>query len=152
MSGKSFRFSLEPVLRLRKHETDVARRRLERAVAARREAEKIVAEAEDILNERVSRQHPHGPIGTMAMRRMATFREDARQKLDLARQRLVELLRAEEEARRMLVERQRDEETLEQLRDEEQNAFSKDALAAEYAFTDEQALSGYLRKNGHSSQ
>lgn len=149
MAGRSFRFSLDSVLRLRKHETDLARRRLERAVAARDEAERLVAEAENILSDRVMNLIPPGSTGTTTMRRIATFREDARQKLEVARHQLAELIKMEEQARRLLIERQRDEEALDQLREAEKDEHDKTAQAAELAFIDEQALSGYIRKHSN---
>lgn len=147
MTGKSFRFSLEPVLRLRKHETDLARRHLEQAVDARRDAEALVEKAEAILSDRVMQLVPEGPTGTTVIQRIATFREDARRKLETARHHLAKLEAVEEEARRYLTERQRREETLEQLRTAEKVEHDAEAEATELAFIDEQALAGYNRKH-----
>ncbi len=147
MAGKTFRFSLDHVLRLRKHQTEEARRHLERAVEARRDAERLVAEAESILSDRVMQNIPDGPTGSTVIQRIATFREDARRKLEIARHQLNKLKQVEDEARRFLTERRRNEETLEQLREAEKDEHDSEVAASELAFIDEQALAGYLRKN-----
>jgi flagellar protein FliJ len=147
MTGKSFQFSLESVLRLRKHETETARRQLERIAAMRQSAEMCVAEAERVLNDHMSRPLAGGSLGPEAFRRHASYRAEARTKLDEARRRVDELARTEEEARKRLVERSRDEESLQQLYDDERMEHIAEQDAAEAAFLDEQAITGYNRRS-----
>jgi flagellar protein FliJ len=146
MSGKNFQFSLESVLRLRKHETESARRQLERVATMRATAEAVMEEAERILYENVHRPVNTGTLGPSAFRRHNSFREEARMRLEAARVRVAELKRAEEEARSRLVERRRDEESLEQLYDEEHSVHRATQEAADAAFLDEQAITGYNRQ------
>lgn len=146
MTGKSFQFSLDSVLQLRKHETETARRQLERIALMRAEAEATVAAAERLLDDFVSQPLASGATGPEAFRRRASYRDQARQRLDEARKRLLELGRTEEEARQRLIERQRKEESMQQLHDEEQVEHVAEQSAAEAAFLDEQAITGFNRQ------
>jgi flagellar protein FliJ len=145
MPGKSFQFSLDSVLRIRKHETETARRQLQRVAAMRAAAEDVVAEAERVLTEHVRRplEYSGGPA---AFLRHASYRDEARVRLESARRRVSELERAEEEARARLVERRREEESLQQLHDEERLVHITSHESAEAACLDEQALSGFNRQ------
>lgn len=145
MPGKSFQFSLDSVLRIRKHEAETARRQLQRVAAMRAAAQEMVAEAERMLSEQVNRplSNSGGPASFL---RHASYRDEARLRLEAARKRVQELERAEEEARARLVERSRDEESLQQLHDEERLVHVTNHESSEAAFLDEQALSGFNRQ------
>ena len=146
MSGKSFHFSLDSVLRLRKHETEMVRRQLQEAAAALRRAEQLASEAEGVLSARIKADLPAAEGGVASMQRLAGFREDARRKLNQARRKIQDLSVREEETRRELVMRRQEEETLQQLYETEKAAFIKTQEDAEMAFLDEQAVTNYNRR------
>lgn len=146
MSGKSFHFSLDSVLQLRKHETEMVRRRLQDAAAALRRAEHAAEQAENVLSDRIQADLPAGAGGVASFQRLAGFREDARRKLNEAKRKIEVLSAREEETRRELVLRRQEEESLEQLYQEEKAAFEKTQEEAEMAFLDEQAVTTYNRQ------
>src|SRR5690625_7622141 len=107
MSGKSFHFSLDSVLQLRKHETEMVRRRLQDAAAALRRAEHAAEQAENVLSDRMQADLPAATGGAASIQRLAGFREDARRKLSEARRKIAVLAAPQEETRRELVRRRR---------------------------------------------
>ena len=135
MSGRSFRFSLAPVMTLRDRAVEAAQHALGATVARRRAAQEAV--------ERTSHERsPSTPAsGTVqSLRAAASHREclararaDARRALDQARD-------AEARQRKALAAAVRDREALAALRETAAGAHRQDALRAETATLDDLAL------------
>ena len=144
MAGKKFRFSLESVLKLRRHETERARQHLGQASRARQDQEEHVRHMRHRLM--AFGGVAAGVIDPVALRRQAAFRQDAQHRYEQARSELVRRQQHEGEARQVLHEKHRAEESLEILREKEETHHKKEQQDAEGAFLDEQAISGFFRK------
>ena len=147
MPGKKFRFSLKNVLELRRHET-------ERAQNALAEAEAVLNERRERLEQARNRHDAHRRSVTRGdTLRPATLRkEDAfRQKAQQAVAEALDAVRAAEakvdDARAALQKRRRAEEALETLREKEKQEHEQAQAKAETAVLDEQAILRYSRAN-----
>ena len=145
MAGKKFRFSLESVLKLRRHETERARQHLGWAARARQEQEEQVRHMRHRLMT-FSGAATVGVVDTIALQRQVAFRQDAQHRYDQARTELALRQQHEGQARRTLREKHSAEESLQTLREKEEMLHKKAQQQAENAFLDEQAISGFFRK------
>ncbi len=145
MAGKKFRFSLESVLKLRKHETEHARQDLGRAARARQDQEEHVRHMRHRLMT-FSGAVTVGVVDPVALQRQVAFRQDAQRQYDQARTELALRQQREGEARRELQQKHSAEESLQVLREKEEVLHKKAQQDAEDAFLDEQAISGFHRK------
>ncbi|WP_457651528.1 flagellar FliJ family protein [Rhodocaloribacter sp.] len=146
MAGKKFQFSLASVLRLRSHESNRARRRLARAIEARKVQEAKLAEAETRLTEANLTAPLTGAADPLTFRRFAAYRTHLQRVRDRERRTLTQKRMDEERARTALIERRRAEETLQTLHDEERARHIREINESEIAFLDEQALISHFRK------
>ncbi len=144
MPGKTFRFSLQTVLDLRRRETEAAERALGRTVQARRSQEERLAAARRDRADACA-ETPAGALDSAALRRRAGHLRDLRSSEAAAARRLDAVRQQEAEARRTLVARRRPEEALKVLRDQHVSAFERARSKAETAFLDEQATTGHHR-------
>lgn len=145
MVGKKFRFSLEPVLKLRRHETDDAQEQLAAALRAKQQQEERTLEVLRYLDEILSTR-PAGRVGPQMLRQFDVYRQEARAAYRAACDELSRLERAETEARHRLVERKHAQEVLERLRAKEAQSHLETQTSAETEFLDEQAVNGYNRR------
>ena len=144
MAGKKFRFSLESVLKLRRHETERARQHLGRTARERQEQEEHVRHMRHRLmacSGAVARV-----VEPIALQRQAAFRQDARQRYEKARTELATRKQHEGQARETLQKKHGAEESLQILCEKEEALHKKEQQDAEGAFLDEQAISGFSRK------
>ncbi len=144
MSEKTFRFSLEDVLEVRKQATQRAMQSLAQAMHQRQMQEERVRRAEEYLEQLTASGKITGSSGPEHLRRSAAFRQNANRQLTRARQTLQHLKTKEDEARRTLTEARHAEEALLTLRDEEKSAHEQAAKEAEQAFLDEQAVTRHM--------
>ncbi len=147
MAGKKFRFSLESVLKLRKHETERARQHLGRVARERQEQEEHVRHMRHRLMSFGGAVT--GVIDPVALQRQAAFRQDARHRYEQARTELATRQQREGQAREALRQKHGAEESLHILREKEEAVHKKAQQDAEGAFLDEQAISGFFRKQSH---
>ena len=145
MAGKKFRFSLESVLKLRRHETERARRHLGSAARARQDQEEHVRHMRHRLMT-FTGAATVGLVDSVALQRQGAFRQDAQHRYDQARTELAQRQQHEGQARRALREKHSAEESLQVLREKEQTLHKKAQQEAEDAFLDEQAIAGFFRK------
>ncbi|NNF59043.1 MAG: flagellar export protein FliJ [Rhodothermaceae bacterium] len=146
MAGKTFRFSLQSVLDLRRREAEEAEHALGRAVQERRAQEEQLAATRRHRAEACA-ETSDGPIDSTTLRRRAGFLEDLREAEAEAARRLDAVRRQEVVARRKLTARRKPEEALKVLREQEATAHRRTRAKAETAFLDEQAAAGHRRKN-----
>ncbi|MDX1532208.1 MAG: flagellar export protein FliJ [Rhodothermales bacterium] len=144
MPGKTFRFSLQSVLDLRRHEAERAEQALTQAVQARRAHEATVADAQARLDGLYAALYATA-LGPVALRRRTSHLNAARCALRDAEQGLEVAQRCEDDARRTLFEARRHLEALVTLRQGEADRHRQAHAAAEAAFLDEQAVIGYSR-------
>ena len=146
MAGKRFRFSLDQLLRLRRHETARAEQEVAAAIATRRDREEEVQQVEDRLHG-LADAAPDPAIATpKAFRRHAALRDAVLEERRRARHALQAARRTEARAREALVEARRPEEALDRLREREQAAHRRARRRAEDAAMDEQAGSAHHRR------
>ena len=145
MAGKKFRFSLETVLKLRRHETERARQHLGRTARERREQEEHVRHMQHRLmtfaGVAVARV-----VDSISLQRKDAFRKDARQRYEKARTELATRKQYEGQARETLQKKHGAAESLQILCEKEEALHKKEQQDAEGAFLDEQAISGFSRK------
>ena len=146
MAVKKFRFSLEQVLTVRRHEAERAEQRLAKALQARRDREARLDDAERALRTVLEEAPAPGAVTPAAFRRHAAtqheamrLRKQASHALDVARMK-------EREAYRALLDARRPQEALHTLRDQQQQAHRQAALRAEAEFLDDQATAAYCRQ------
>ena len=144
MGGKKFRFSLERVLSVRRHETECAREHLGTTSRERREQEEHVRHMQHRLAGCASA--PSGRIDPVALRRQEVFRQQAQHRLDAARAELDDRRGRERQARQELRRKHGAEESLQLMRDREAVRHRKARQEAEAAFLVEQAIAGFFRK------
>lgn len=146
MAGKRFTFSLENVLKVRKHETERARQALLEAAVEREQHEALLADAHQRLQSLAESPTTGGTIGTLVFRQYDAFRRDAQRACRAAQQNLKQKQNIEDAARSYLVDRRRAEEALQNLRDEQKAEHQRLEEAHDIAFMDEQAITGFTRK------
>ncbi|GIV59772.1 flagellar FliJ family protein [Rhodocaloribacter litoris] len=149
MAGKKFQFSLQSVLKLRRHESDTARQALARTMEARKTQEERLAEIEARLHEAAERELQARRTAPQDFRRLAAYRLELQQARDRERRSLEQKRLEEERARHRLLARRRAEETLQTLHDEQKMQHEQALQRAETDLLDEQALMTHLRT--HSS-
>ncbi|MEM1042271.1 MAG: flagellar export protein FliJ [Bacteroidota bacterium] len=145
MAGKTFRFSLQSVLDLRRREVEEAEHALGRAVQERREREEHLAATRRKRAEAHAAM-PDGPIDPTVLRRRAGFLGDLRSAEAEAARRLDVVREQETEARCALTARRQPEEALRVLRDQEASAHRRAQAKAEADFLDEQASTRHRRR------
>lgn len=147
MAGKKFRFSLESVLKLRKHETEQARQALGRTLGERKDREAHVRESQQRIAGLADRAPTKGVLSPTAFRRQAAFQQDALKAYEKACQELDSVRQKERAARQHLRVRHGDEESIRTLRQQEHDEHKKAAADADAAFLDDQAISSFFRKS-----
>lgn len=148
MSGKKFRFSLESVRRLRRHETERAEQHLGQIVRARRKQEQRVAAARQHLDDLTRTATHEAPSANLhRLRQRDAYRQQARHTLRTERKTLNELKQREEEARAHLLEKRHAEERLQTLYEQEKAQHKKEMRDAEAAFMDDQAVMRHRHEN-----
>lgn len=95
----------------------------------------------------VGRNRKMGVTGRHALSRFEAFRQDARRRLEEARQRMQRLQESEEEARLRVVRKKGEEEAIRRLREHEEVRFWEEYRAHENQALDEQAIAVYQRKH-----
>jgi len=147
MSGKKFRFSLQKVLELRRHETERARQALTEAESVLETRREELQQARRRLADCRSSVANGQTLRPATLRKEAAFREDARRAVATARAAVADAHERVANARDRLQERRRAEEALETLREQEQAKHEKEQAKAETAFLDEQAVLRHARTN-----
>jgi len=146
MAGKKFHFSLDSVLKLRRHEADLARRHLAQAIKRRHEQENRLSSVEKCLREVNETAAVATPTAPLSFQRLSTYRLDLQRARDTESQSLDQMRLDEMQARERLIGKRRQEETLQSLHDVERNSHQEEQNATETDFLDEQALIGFQRK------
>ncbi len=147
MAGKKFQFSLATVLRFRRHEADRARQALAHIIEARKQQEARLAEVRSRLQEVHAAAPIAGSADPMAFRRFSSYRTHLERACDRELRSLEDARRSEARARERLLEKRREEESLQSLHDEKKSRHRLEEQGAETDFLDEQALLGYLGKH-----
>ena len=146
MPGKKFRFSLESVLSLRKHETEQARQALGTALTDRKNQEEAVQQAHLTMMEMAREVPATGTTHPASLRRFDTHRHAAQRRHEEACHRLAKLRASEAQARKAVRNRHGAEASLERLRDKEHAEHRQTQEGAAQAFLDEQATSRFHRR------
>ena len=146
MSGKKFTFPLANVLKLRQHELRQAQSTLDQV---RRDLQAQDARLQDARARCVTcaaAAPQRGPFGPQILRQHDAFRRDAQRAYDEARRQLTYLQHLESQAKDQVIQKQRAEEILQTLYEQQKAAFQEAQQAAELSLLDEQALAGFNRK------
>ena len=146
MQGKKFRFSLASILQLRQHETERTKQDLAKKMQDRRKVEEEVSNARDQLAELSPVIQTNQPLDLNSLRRMEALKEDARQSLLKAKERLRSLEAEEKQVRDDLLKKRSAEEALQTLHDKEKDSHLRDLESAENKRIEEQALDTYRRQ------
>lgn len=144
MAGKKFRFSLESVLKLRRYETERARQHLGQAMLDRQQQEEQVRHTEERLMRLIG--SAAAVVDPESLRRQAAFRSDARRRYDRACIELDDRREREGQACEDLRAKHSAKESLKILREQEAAHHKKEQDDAEGDFLDEQAITGFFRK------
>jgi len=147
MAGKKFHFSLDSVLKLKRHEADMARQFLARAIEQRIAHEQRLREVDERLEEVNETAAVSSPSDPVSFQRLSTYRLELQRARDREIRSVASKRQEEDRARRLLIEKRREEETMQSLHDEEASRHKQSQNAAETAFLDEQALMTYQRKH-----
>ncbi len=145
MSGKKFQFSLESILKLRRHEAEGARRDLLKIVREVKSQSDVVDDARIYLYRIVS-SRSNGVTGQRSLSRYESFRQDAQHRFDTAKRKLQHLRDMEVDARIRFIECKGAEDAVERLREQEEEQYWKNHKAAERQLLDEQAISNFQRQ------
>ena len=151
MSGKKFRFSLQSVLQLRRHEVERAERQLTHLLVTYKNQQDTVAAARASLQELQEDAPGRGIVDPQTVRRHYARRQEAQQAIAAAQKRLENVRRQVEESRTHLRERRRAEESLQTLYDKEKARHDKEQALADAAFLDEQAVMRHSRSQDLSA-
>lgn len=134
------------MLKLRQHETELARLALSRAVHRRRKQEALVDAARQQRDTIVQGVTTHVTVSPHALRRRLQAQEEASQALEEAHRVLRRLQLREKEARSELTARHQVEASFQMLYDEEKERYHLAREEAETKFLDDQAVSQYARR------
>lgn len=146
MAGKKFRFSLDNLLRLRRHQAEQAEQTLAGALRTRQEHEAHLEAAETTM-QALAEEAPTPGTGTPAeFRRFAATQQEAFRARTQAREALETAQRREAAARHALVKARQPEEALHTLRTREQAAHHQTRQRVETAVLDDQATAAYCRQ------
>ena len=146
MQGKKFRFSLASILQLRQHETERTKLDLAKKMQDRKKQEEEVSNARDHLAELSPGISKNQSLEITSLRRMEALKEDARQSLIKAKERLRNLQAEEKKVRDDLLKRRSAQEVLQTLHDKEKDSHLRDLESAENKRIEEQALDNYRRQ------
>ena len=146
MPGKKFRFSLASILRLRQHETERTRFDLAKKMQDRKAQEAEVLEARDQLAEINPDIQTQQTVRVTDLRRVEALKQDARNMLHKANERLEDLMTQEQRTRSDLLQKRSAEEALQTLHDQEKTRHIRDIESAENKQIEEQALDKYRRQ------
>ena len=146
MQGKKFRFSLASILQLRQHETERTKQDLAKKMQDRKKQEEEVSNAREQLAELTPAIPTNQSLEINFLRRMEALKEDARQSLIKAKEKLKDLKAEEKEARDDLLKKRSAEEVLQTLHDKEKDTHLRDLESAESKQIEEQALDNYRRQ------
>lgn len=150
MLGKKFRFSLQKVLELRRHETKRAQQEL---ADAKRELElkkTQLKQARQYLAKCQRTESDAEDLRPAELRKAEVYRKEARRAVEDAREALDTCRDRVEQAREAYHERRQAEEALEKLREEKKGEFDDERQRAETEFFDEQAVMRHHRTDGIS--
>ncbi len=145
MAGRSFRFSLSPVLQLRERAVDDSREALGLIRADRRQAESALAEATEAAH-----RAPTGGGTAHSLRAAAAHRSTLSRARTDAERALDRLRESERQRQRQLAAAVREREALAVLRDQAADAHRADALRHETARLDDVALAGRRARTASS--
>jgi flagellar export protein FliJ len=143
MAGKKFQFRLEAVLKLRHHETEIARKALGQATMALDSAHSVLARAEAELNALLSRSVKGQPLPQL--RRSSEMRSEALGRLEKARQAMEAALKKQQEARRTLADARLREEALGNLKTQQREAFDQEIEELQQRMLDELGVLAHSR-------
>ena len=146
MQGKKFRFSLASILQLRQHETEKTKLDLAKKIQDRRQQEKEVSNARDVLADLSPAIKDKQPVEIGVFRRLEAHKHDARQTLLRAQERLRNLEVEEQKTRQDLLKKRSAEEALQTLHDKEKDTHFREMNSAENKRIEEQALDNYRRQ------
>ena len=146
MPGKKFKFGLDKVLKLRHYQTEEARHALVAAVTERERQEALLEEAQRKLHEVLTSSPMGVAVDPRSLKQHDSYRRDAQRACIEARRVLNAKEKQEQEARSQLVDRRREEEALLHLHDQQKLEHTRIMEAADLAFIDESAITGFLRK------
>lgn len=141
---QQFEFSLQQVLDLRRHQRVEAERHLAKIRRKIRALRKEARHIRERLEASAGREVPERSSPRNFQQR-AAHRENVRAAHREVRERIDALRRQEEDARRELIARRRDEESLEALRDEEKSRHTARAEKVHQQLMDEQAITRFAR-------
>lgn len=150
MDGKKFRFSLQKVLELRRHQTKLARHRLAEARRDLELKETQLRQAREYLGKCQQTASDAKDLRPAELRQDEAYRRDARKALKEASEAVDECRERVERAREDLRECQKEEEALEKLRDEKKEDHDEEQAKATAEFFDEQAAIRHARSDGIS--
>ena len=146
MQGKKFRFSLASILRLRQHETECSKLDLAKKIQERQQQEQQVSVARDVLADLSPAIQTNQSVEIGMFRRMEAHKEDARQNLHKAQERLRNLEVEEQKTREDLLKKRSAEEALQTLHDREKDSHLRELATVEDKIIEEQALGNYRRQ------
>lgn len=147
MPGKKFRFSLQKVLDLHRHEAERARQSLADAERELEQKKKKLKQARKHLAQCQRSVQEGDALRPAQLRQAGAFREDARQSVAEARAAVKACRQRVEEARAELQEARQSKEAFEELRDQEKETYDREQTKEEIAFFDEQAVLRHARSN-----
>lgn len=146
MALKKFRFSLDSVLKLRQHETELARLALSRAVQRRQRQEDVVEAAQQQRNALLTLPAQQQALNPRHLQQRLQSHEQATRALEEAKVVLRRLQVREQEAHAALAKHHQVEASLQMLHDEEQLRYRQAQDEEEAKFLDEQAVAQYARR------
>jgi flagellar protein FliJ len=144
MSGKTFQFRLESVLKLRRHETELARRELASAMSEVAEARQALEASERQLQDLLDL--PSNRRSLPVMRRLAEMRSASIDVIHRTEALLTEALELELQSREVVFDRLRRQEALEKLETHQRDEFEEMQRKAQQLMLDEFAVIGHVRK------
>ncbi|PSQ75706.1 MAG: flagellar export protein FliJ [Bacteroidetes bacterium QH_7_62_13] len=150
MPGKKFRFSLQKVLELRRHEVKRARLALADAQRDLERKQEQLEEARQSLADRQRDPEKKTGVRPQDLRKKEAFRERARRQVAEAETAVEDARQRVDEARSDFQEARQKKKAFEELRDKEKAMFDLEQEKAEIAFFDEQAVSRHARDDDSS--
>lgn len=146
MAGRKFRFSLDPVLKLRQHEAEQAEQALAHALRLRQDREAHLEAADALLRALPTEGAARKSETPADFRRFAATQNEAMRARKQASKALEAARHRERDARRALLAARRPEDALHTLRDQQEQTHRYEQQRVESNQLDDQATAAYCRQ------
>lgn len=140
-----FKFSLDPVLRVRKHHKKIKKQKLAEQLSEKQRIEQLQQQVKDKLQSYIDQTENNEIQNVQTIRRRAAHMEQAHERMKKLSQDLSKADEKVSKARNDLAEAHKDLHMIEKMKESEHQVFKEEVSKEEQKFLDEIATQSYSR-------